>query len=219
MKALKYLNYLKGILIYFGVTLITELILLKIPFPKNFWTLNLVNLIAPILTSIVLIMVYKDLFKNKFNDFKSNYKKYFSLIFKYWLVGLVFMIITNTIISSITKNIAINEQGNRTLLNSLPLYSIISTIFLAPISEEITFRASIREIFKEKNLYCIASALLFGFAHVMFNGDYLFIIPYASLAFFIAKAYYETDNILVNMLMHSLHNTFCLIIIFLGGTI
>ena len=53
MKALKYLNYIKGILIYFGVTLITELVLIKIPFPKNFWVSNLVNLISPTLTSII----------------------------------------------------------------------------------------------------------------------------------------------------------------------
>lgn len=219
MKALKYLNYIKGILIYFGVTIIMELILIKIPFPKNFWTSNLVNLIAPTLTSIVLIIVYKDLFKNKFEDFKSNYKKYFSIIFKYWLVGLVFMIITNTIISSITKSIAINEQGNRTLLNSLPLYSIISTVFLAPISEELAFRASIKDIFKDKTMFCLVSAFLFGFAHVMFNGDYIYLIPYASLAFFFAKAYYETDNILVNMFMHSFHNAFCLIMLALGGLV
>ena len=127
------------------------------------------------------------------------------------------MIVTNTIISSITKSIAINEQGNRTLLNSLPLYSIISTIFLAPISEELAFRASFKEISQNKNVYCLISGLLFGLLHVIFNGDFIFIIPYALFGFFIAKSYSDTDNILVSITLHAWHNFFCVAILFLGG--
>lgn len=217
MKIKKYIQLSKGIIIYLFLNIIISLIISKLPIPHNFWTSNLLNLVAPIITCIVLIIIYKQCFKNKFQDFKNNFSKYLSLIFKYWLVGLLIMMLTNTIISSITKQLPVNEETNRTLLYSLPLYSIFATIFLAPITEEITFRASIKEISSNINIYCLISALLFGLMHVIFNGDFIYAIPYASLGFFLARCYYETDNILCSIIMHSWHNFLCVILIYLGG--
>lgn len=219
MKINKYLNAFKGLVIYLTLSFLLEYIFASLFNTNNKLLENFVNLLTPTIIALVLITCFKDKFKNKFQDFKNNYATYLSLIMKYWLVGYMLMIITNAIISSITGNIAQNEENNRTLFNSLPLYSIIATIFLAPISEELTFRASFREISEKKNVFCLISGTLFGLLHVIFNGDYLFIIPYASFGYFLAKAYIETDNILVSILMHAWHNTFCIILLAIGGLI
>ena len=134
MNIKKYLEYAKGIILYLvlslGISLfLASLNLTKIPFFKNFWVLNILNLISPFITCIVLIIIYKDIFINKWQDFKVNWQKYINIMVKYYLVGLLLMIMTNLILSSITGNIAINEEQNRTLFNSLPLYSIIASIF------------------------------------------------------------------------------------------
>lgn len=219
MKISKYLNCFKGLLIYLILSPFLEIIISRIIHPYGFWFSNIANLIAPVVTTLVLVIVFQDFFKEKFKDFQKNCSQYLSLIIKYWLVGYIFMTITNLLISSITGNIAINEENNRTLFNSLPLYSIISTIFLAPICEELAFRASLKGISNNKNVVCLISALIFGLMHVIFNGDFLHSIPYILMGFFLAKAYFETDNILCSITMHSWHNFFCIILLILGDAI
>lgn len=206
-----------GIIIYILLPILINNILTRFFHWQNFWLINLGNLLAPFLTSIILIIIYRQNFKGKLQDFQKKRRKYLPLMFKYWLVGFVIMMITNTIISSIVHNTATNEVENRTLFYSLPLFSIISTIFLAPVCEELTFRSAFKNIFKNKYLFCLVTATLFGLLHVVFQGDYIFIIPYASLGFMLALAYYETDNILVSIFMHAWHNFLCILILCLGS--
>ena len=206
-----------GLIIYIILPILLNDIIAKFFNFHNFWALNIVNLIAPTLTSIVLIGIYWPIIKDKWQDFKTNWRKYLPLMIKYWLVGFVLMLLTNTIISSITNNIALNEAENRTLFYSLPLFSIISTIFLAPICEELIFRGAFKNILRNKYVFCFFTAILFGLLHVAFQGDYIFIIPYAALGFMLALAYYETDNIFVSISMHAWHNFLCILVLFLGG--
>lgn len=218
MKINKYIDCFKGLIIYLFINILTIYITNWL-YPTHKVIVNIINLTTPFFICFILIIIYKNVFKNKFKDFQKNIQKYLSEIFKYWIVGVVLMIIINTIISSITGNIPINEENNRTLFNSLPLYSIISTVFLAPITEELIFRASFKNISNNKYVFAFISAFLFGLLHVVFNGDYIYILPYACLGFFIALSYYETDNILVPMTMHAFHNTFSILLLILGGAL
>ena len=206
-----------GLIIYIILPILVNDLIAKFFNFHNFWALNSINLIAPSLTSIVLIVIYWPMIKGKGQDFKNNWCQYIPLMIKYWLVGFMLMLLTNTIISSITNNIASNEAENRTLFYSLPLFSIISTIFLAPICEELIFRGAFKKILRNKYVFCFFTAILFGLLHVAFQGDYIFIIPYAALGFMLALAYYETDNIFVSIGMHAWHNFLCILVLFLGG--
>ncbi|MEG1142376.1 MAG: CPBP family intramembrane glutamic endopeptidase [Clostridia bacterium] len=129
------------------------------------------------------------------------------------------MIVTNFILTYFLKATPINESLNRDILTKLPLFATISVLILAPISEEIAFRGSFKKLFKSELVFSLVTSLIFGSIHVIFNGDFLFIIPYASLAFFFASAYFKTDNILVSITMHSFHNLLCLLLIFIGGLV
>ena len=133
------------------------------------------------------------------------------------------MFIANILISSFVGGVASNEEANRTLLGAYPISSIISMVFLGPLIEEITFRASFKKAFSKWYTFAIVTALLFGTAHIQsffITFDFrelLFLIPYSSLGFFFAKAFYETDNIYTSYLAHMFHNGVCVLILLLFG--
>ena len=104
-----------------------------------------------------------------------------------------------------------NEQAVQSLLSSLPAIMAIDICLLAPFNEEIAFRKTIKDVFKNKWIFVILSFLLFGGAHVISSAktltDYLYIIPYGALGGSFAYAFYETDTIFTSMTMHFIHNT------------
>mgnify|MGYP003310643865 CR=1 FL=1 len=57
------------------------------------------------------------------------------------------MLISNVIISMIVGNIANNEELNRSLLMSTPIYAVIAMVIIAPVTEEIIFRLSTSTFF------------------------------------------------------------------------
>ena len=163
-----------------------------------------------------LLFFNSNLFKNKEIDFKKNLKKYLLLIIKYWLVGALLMFISNIIINHFTHTIAINEAINRNQLSNNFISSIITMIILTPFCEEIVFRGSFKSIIKNKYFFCIFTAILFGLLHVVFNSDIIYMIPYALLGYYLAKVYFETDNIYTSIIMHMWHNLVCIVILVMG---
>ena len=211
----KFKNFIysfKNIFIYLLLTIIVSGLLYRI----NIKGLYL-NLITTIIILIVLILLNLDIFKNKFSDLKKNFKKYIFIMLENWCFGTAIMIITNVLITNITGNIAINESLNRENIDNYILLSFITIVLLTPIIEEISFRASFKSLFKNKYLFCLFTSIIFGLFHVIFSGDYIFIIPYAAAGFFLAKTYFETDNIYTSIIAHSFHNFLTIIIILLGG--
>lgn len=208
-----------NIFIYIFITELLTYILGKFRFTQNIWVLNIYLLLAPIVVGIILVSMNKDLFKDKFQDIKEHKKEYLQLGIKYYIYGLLLMMLSSIILSFVTEGLPQNEEGNRALLKTLPIYSFISMVITAPLSEEIAFRGSFKNFTNNKTLYLIVTSFLFGFIHVAFSGDYINILPYAALGFFLSKAYYETDNILVSTIIHSFHNFLCILLIIFGGAI
>lgn len=159
----------------------------------------------------IIIFAYKDDFKRYLDDFKKNGKKHFKLGFDYWLIGLAVMIVSNIAIGNLTP-IAIpeNEQMIREAIAMNPFIMLISSVVLAPVLEEILFRKTLFDIFKNKYVYIITSGLLFGFFHVVGVAtsiySWLYVIPYAALGVVFAYAYKKTNNLLTPISMHALHN-------------
>ena len=131
------------------------------------------------------------------------------------------MITSNLIIMIFTKgNISENEETVRTLIDSYPLYMAFNVMIYAPITEEIVFRKSIKDICPNSNISILLSGLIFGGLHVISSLDtplgFLHLIPYCSLGFLFAYLYKKTDNIFSTITAHSIHNTFA-ILIYLRG--
>lgn len=192
----------------------------------NFWIQNLSYLAVYLGTFfIILFIVRKDIWK-QFKEFIKNPKPILNKGLTYWIYGVIVMIVSNLIVTSIVGNIAVNEQMTRDTLFKTPLYSIPTIILIGPFLEELVFRYGFRKAFKKEIPYAIFCAVVFGLLHVMSAFDsftvanimahaneFLFLVPYGSLGFFFAKAYYETDNIFSSVIPHILHNSISVLLI------
>lgn len=165
---------------------------------------------------LIISLFFLPILIDNLHDFK---KENIKIAFKNWGLGFLCMFISNLYLTYFIGNIASNEASNRELLMASPVFSIIMMVVLAPILEEIVFRLNLKKAFKNKYVFCLVSALLFGGMHLISATslkELLYIIPYGSLGFFFAKAYYETDNIYTSIFAHMFHNGLSVLIILLG---
>lgn len=178
--------------------------------------------IFDLLFLLSIIYIYKKDIINEFkNFFNKNIFKNIKLSFKYWMIGLVIMLVSNYIISIVTNGaIAGNEEAVRSLIDKFPLYMAFQVMIYAPLSEEIIFRKSIRKAVNDKWLYIIVSGLVFGGLHVIGSVesaiDWIYLIPYCSLGGIFAMLYSKTNNIFSTVVAHSFHNTLALILYLIG---
>lgn len=167
---------------------------------------------------IIMYIIYHKRINNDIKDFKNNFKEYIPFGFKYWSTGIFFMILSNVIISMIYTNQSANEEIVRSILDSYPIYMIFSACFSAPFVEELIYRKSIRDIFDNKYnyVYIVISGLIFGFVHTLANVsnlmELIYIIPYGIMGSMFAYMYTKTDNVIVPMSFHFIHNTITIII-------
>ncbi len=193
-------------------------------FPNNLNNILkvIIFLISDLIVISILLIVYR---KTLIKDFKSYFKDFlnnFEQSFKYYIIGLAIMIISNLIIVVFINNqIASNEESVRSLIDIVPLYMIFSVSIYAPITEELIFRKGIREIFNNKYLYIISSGIIFASMHLASENlslnTLLYIIPYSSLGITFAYTYYKTNNIFSTIMLHSFHNTMAIILYLIGG--
>ena len=172
----------------------------------------LIILFRQSIVAIITVAFYFKELKEQAKDFKNNYMQYLDEGFKWWIVGLVIMVVTNIIIQRYTpaENMTNNEAGIREMMKALPIAMIFITSILAPITEELIFRKSFKDLFEEKWLFILTSGIVFGSLHVLgsLNSLYslLHIIPYSGLGITFAYMYYKTNNIYTSMSMHFIHN-------------
>ena len=160
---------------------------------------------------LVIIFLAKDIkyLKEKWIDFKNNFKKYSAIAFKNWFAGFLIMIVSNIIISYFIKGIGQNESAVQELIEKIPVIAFILTTIFAPFIEEMVFRKYLKDCVDNKVLYMILSGLIFGFIHTQIDVnilELLLIIPYGALGFMFAKTINETDNIYTTIMMHMFHN-------------
>lgn len=195
---------------------------------KNYWIQNLSYLAVYLLTLLVILFIIRKDIITQWKIFIKEPKKILSKGFTYWIYGMIVMMISNLIITSIVENIAVNEQATRETLFNSTFYAIPLIIFIGPFLEEIIFRYGFRKAFTKKIPYALFCGITFGALHVItaidewtFIGifshisEFLFLIPYGSLGYFFAKAYYETENIFSSIIPHMLHNSMSVLLIFL----
>lgn len=173
---------------------------------------------------IMLFIFYSKSIKENLKDLKLNFKSYIKDNFKYYVIGLLIMIISNIIISFFVEGNSTNETLIREYINIIPIYMIFSSCIYAPFTEEMVFRKSLRNCFNNKVLYILLSGLIFGSMHLLSASnlvELVFLIPYSSLGCVFAYMYYKTNNIFVPMTFHMVHNTIIvinyLLMLIIGG--
>lgn len=180
---------------------------------------------SSIIVFIIFFFIYRKDLKKDFKVFKKNRAEYMDIGLKWWGIGLFIMFAINFLLNFVLKaGGANNEHAVQTMIKSLPLLMLIDAGFIAPFNEEIVFRKTLKDIFKNKWIFVGLSFLLFGGAHVINSAkvltDYLYLISYGVLGGAFAMAYYETDNVFTSISLHMIHNTILIILsivmIFLG---
>lgn len=173
---------------------------------------------------IMLFIFYSKSIKENLKDLKLNFKSYIKDNFKYYVIGLLIMIISNIIISFFVEGNSTNETLIREYISIMPIYMIFSSCIYAPFAEEMVFRKSLRNCFNNKVLYILLSGLIFGSMHLLSASnlvELVFLIPYSSLGCVFAYMYYKTNNIFVPMTFHMVHNTIIvinyLLMLIIGG--
>lgn len=169
------------------------------------------SLFSSAMLAITLFFVYRKDLIREWKKFKENFGKNFDIGVSAWFKGLIAMVVFNTLLGVVFKaGVANNEEAVQSMIKTSPWLMLVMSGFLAPWSEELVFRKSIRKIFNNRFLYITISGLLFGLAHVFSSAtvwtDWLFILPYGSLGVAFAASYYDTDSIFTAIMFHMMHN-------------
>lgn len=173
------------------------------------------------LLTLIIIFIYRKDFIPDLKIFVKNNAKYFKKYIKYWFLVIILMILSNGIVTMFTNtDTAANQEIIVNTLKKAPIYIFITTVFIAPILEELVFRLSFKKIFAHTNfLFILFSGFIFGSMHVIGSlnniTDILFIIPYSIPGFIFAYTYIKSENICVPISLHFIHNgvSMCLQII------
>lgn len=171
----------------------------------------LLSLFSSVCLAFILFFIYRKELVDEFKLIKRNFSSFFDKGLIAWVIGLISMMVLNIIIGNILgAGEAANEEVIQKMIDVLPFVMFISAGFLAPWNEEIVFRKSIFNVFKNKWLYVFVSGLLFGLAHVVGGTnswvDWLYVLPYGGLGAAFAYCYYDTKSIFTPMLFHMIHN-------------
>lgn len=203
-----------------SISLLVIFILVMFVLPKFSFFSKIPSYVIYVLMFIItLVFNYKDL-KKDLKYLAQNFKIYFPFIIKRYFSMLVIMIIVAIPVVLINNGAtSTNQEMINSMFDKLPLATLILSTLYAPFVEESIFRLSLSKLFKNKTLFIIISGVLFGTLHVIdkFTSiyDFLYIFQYATLGICLAKAYKDSNNIFVSMLMHFIQNFLAAILVLL----
>ena len=213
-KNISLIKFITAIMLFLFSSLPMELI--RIAFNINMETADpiiaySIKLISNLIIVFCLFMLFKKDLIEDFKKLKKDFMNITDIAIRYWTIGLIVMMISNILITTFSPmKIANNEQGVREIIKTVPLISFFLTTVTAPITEELIFRKSFREVIKDKTTYVLISGIIFGLCHIVFSAtsplDYLYLIPYGALGIAFASIYAKTDNIYGCIIVHMLHN-------------
>lgn len=172
---------------------------------------TVLNLISNVVILSILFLLYQKELKKEFQVFKKNLSNNIDTGFKYWLIGLAGMMISNILITIIFQaGGANNEQQVQKMIQTAPLFMLINAGLIAPINEELLFRKNFRNVLKNNLAFILISGIFFGYLHISSATSIeqiVYIIPYSSLGISFAIMYCKTHTIFTSISMHMIHNT------------
>lgn len=215
MKDYKYIiKLISSIFIFLFISIFYSVINIKYTHLNS----NVIYLINSFTILICLILVY---FKEIKEDIKKFELKNLSISLKHYIIGLTIYFIYQLIISkTITSNIPSNEEMVRNLFKTNIFIAFVSSCFLAPILEEILFRFTLFKCTNNKYIFLLTSSILFSLFHVTNLQSIVqifFLCSYLILSFTLSYILYKSKNICNSILVHSIHNLFMALLLFLGG--
>lgn len=160
--------------------------------------------------SLLSILIYYKKYKKVciFNE-KINFKNIIiTIIYTY-----IFINILSLLIYFLNPELSNQRTLEYIFINGNKFFVSISVIILAPILEEIVFRYSLYNTFKNKSISFFVSTLLFAFLHSGLNTANLFI--YFLLGAIFASIYYYTKSLKLSIIAHIFNNLLSMLGLFL----
>lgn len=181
------------------------------------------NMVYMGLLCVMALIIYRSYLKESLAQMKGRWLKEMSYActlgtIKFYAVN----IISSLLILLLSPNSSsTNQNAIEQMTTIAPTFMVITTVFLAPLIEELIFRVGIFQFVypKSRLLAYLLSSLSFGFVHIMsglFSGDLsqlLFWLPYSLLGFSLCRMYEKRQSIFVPMVVHSLNNLIAMIAI------
>lgn len=174
-------------------------------------------LLIQIIAVLVVIIIFRQSLKEELQEFKNKNGSLFKDNFKYYAIGYGISILINLVITTIFHtSTSVNETNNRDLMTIYPLYALPTIALLAPLAEEIVFRKSFQNVFKNKTIFILFTGILFGSIHVVSSltlANLFYALSYSALGIALSYTYAKTENIFTSISLHTFHN--CLMIFLL----
>ena len=214
-KYIKYVKCISAFLLFFFSSLFKYIpaFLFKLDLNNiNVTTQVYLSTFSNIVCFIILALMYRKDIVSGLKDIKIKKGKPLLDGFNYWFIGLMIMVLSNTILSAFSNiGTSTNEAQIRIFLES-SWVSILSIAIISPIIEELVWRQSIYDICKNKWVYIFSSGIIFGALHVFTSPiasviDVLYLIPYCSMGIAFAYTQYKTKNIIPSITLHIIHNS------------
>lgn len=204
------------LVLFFSTGYIEGILALLLHLKLNPYHQIILIILADLITVTIIYLLYSKDLKREWKIFKTKFSICFDSGLKYWLLGLGIMVSSNILIGILTPlQNSENEIAVQSLIPISPFLMLLAAGIFAPFIEEITFRKTLRGIFKKKWIFAFSSFFLFGLVHVIGAHnplEYLYIIPYGALGFTFALAYDETDTVFTSIMMHAIHNTLLILL-------
>lgn len=184
--------------------------------------------IADLLFLFGIIIIYKDSIKKGFLEFKNNYKisKKITVILKWTIiilvVNMIMGMVTELLFPEVAEVLDDNSNAIYSLFDISSIYTIFKTMIFAVIAEELVFKKSIRDIFKNNILFVVISGLIYvmmNFAYADLSQHYIWLdmFGYFLFAVITSIAYIKNnDNIFIVMLIKFFYNLIPLTILLIG---
>lgn len=169
-----------------------------------------------LITFGLCLYTFWDHYKRCFESLKSNFKIYIKYVFKMWGVMLLASLGAAFIVMALNGN---TQSANQEALNTMPLWFMIPVACIwAPVVEEAIFRGVIRRFISNDIVFVIVSSVTFGLLHTVGQEATLYLtivqsLQYMAMGAVMAIAYVKSNNIMTNMGVHCIQNTFSTIIL------
>lgn len=230
---LSFYKALISILIYYFIFNIYARILLVIIYPlfdssiEGFSSIinASYNMIVYVVIAIPLVILNKDYLIKDHKRINDTDK-----FAKFLIISVILMFITN-LVSSLLQNLIVsgvsdNEKNIQEIYQNKFTFVIMfpQVVLLAPLVEELIFRKSFFNLFKNKYISLIISSLIFGFMHVTSTFTRLlvtysfqkslyftmgYVIPYLFSGIFFGLIYIKSNRNIYTSITCHLINNFC----------
>lgn len=174
------------------------------------------NLFYDSILTVIGILCFRQFLLKNIEQMKGRWLKTLG-----WslFIGLPLLYVTNIVssllITLISPESSSSNQDVIILMTQIaPVQMVISSVVLAPILEELVFRAGIFSLLYERHrgLAYLLSSLAFGFIHIfsgLMAGDLsqlLYLFPYSLLGAVFCYIYEKKESIFAPMLIHAANN-------------